>query len=499
MTEDDARNLLLVRAVELADREEALLTREDREQANAAARAGDHRGAGDERRYLARRANFAAGRLGTRKPRVAKLIAHTRWPTWLNWAVPLAALVLGLLTNEIDSSKRLNIIAFPLIGMFAWNLAVYASIAAQPIVRAARSPAARSPGGGWLARIAGFGQRKLDGQDPLTRALTRFAADWAVASRRLTGLRGARTLHLGAALFAAGVIAGMYWRALGIEYRAGWESTFLGPGAVHGLLTVLLAPASALTGIGLPDLPRIAAIRWTSPIAGGENAAPWIHMYAATAAGFVILPRLVLAGWSALGVFRLRRAFPVPGREDFYVRRLLRAAGGTPGEVRVTPYAYTPAGEARHRLEALLGNALGQGARIAFDTPAAYGSEEGWLAGASLSPATDHHLVLFNLASTPERENHGAFVAGLAARLAEARTGTALAVMLDEAGYRRRLGAQAGAEERLEQRRATWRQALAPVVPFALDLDTVEPDDAAFLARLEAALIGDAELAEVRR
>lgn len=506
MTEDDARNLLLVRAVEIEDRDEALLTREDRIQANAAglaASSGQRDGKRADERFLAGRSGFAATRLTTRHPLAATVLRHSRWPAWLGWAVPLAALVLGLFTNEIGSGKRLNIIAFPLIGMFAWNLAVYLALAAQTVLAPFRRGRRRSDDGravreGWLARLAALGRRRIAGQDSLSRALARFAEDWGRASARIGRVRGAAILHLGAALFAVGVIAGMYLRGLGVEYRAGWESTFLGPAAVHGLVTTLLAPASALTGVPLPDVERIADLRWPGPIGGGENATPWIHLFAVTSAAIIVVPRLLLASLTALNAARLRRTFPVPGREDFYVRRLLRSVRGGASEVRVTPYAFTPGAEARRNLATLLERALGEGARVGFDAPVPYGGEEAWLAGASLAPATDHHLVLFNLSSTPEQENHGAFVADLARRLAEARHGTALGVVLDDSAYRQRLGTQAGAQERLDARLAAWRGVLAPRIPLMLDLHGETGGDAAVARRLEAALIADPELATVR-
>jgi len=289
----------------------------------------------------------------------------------------------------------------------------------------------------------------------------------------------------------------MYLRALGIEYRAGWESTFLDAGAVHGLVSTLLGPASALTQVPLPDTARIAAIRWDGPIGGGEIAGPWMHLYAATAAGFVIIPRLALAAWSHIRVLHLARRSPVPGREDFYLRRLLRGAQGLTTQVRVTPYAFTPGSEAKQRLVGLLEGAFGENVSVQFDAPAEYGSEDRWLKEAAFSPAIDHHIVMFNLASTPEIENHGSFAVGLRQRLADEKTGTAVALLLDEGNYRERLGHGAGSYDRLNSRRAAWQQALSPAAPLGVDLNTDAEDDAT-IARLEAGLLHDATLEQAR-
>ena len=50
-------------------------------------------------------------------------------------------------------------------------------------------------------------------------------------------LHAQRLFHLGAAVLAIGLIAGLYVRALALRYEAGWESTLLGPPEAHALLT----------------------------------------------------------------------------------------------------------------------------------------------------------------------------------------------------------------------------------------------------------------------
>jgi hypothetical protein len=70
-------------------------------------------------------------------------------------------------------------------------------------------------------------------------------------------------------------------------------------------------------------------------------------------------------------------------------------------------------------------------------------------------------IILFNLSSTPEAENHGALAAGIRRRLARERSGARLAALLDETPYRQRLGAQSDAEHRLQTRRAEWERVLA--------------------------------------
>ncbi len=502
MNETDARRLLLVRAVETEDQSEALLTREDRQQATSFAlgegRSGGSGTSGPDRRrtdenFLARRSQFAFGRLATRFPAVAQACRAAHWPPWLNWLLPLVALLIGLATNEIDSGQRLNIIAFPLVGMIAWNLAVYGLLAAAFVGRLARGRGPARPG--FLARLAeraaAPARSRLDGQQPLGHALARFARDWAHHSARLTRARASRTLHLSAAALAAGVLMSMYLRALGLEYRAGWESTFIGPHGLQAILSLVLGPASALTGIPLPGLEQLEALRWTER-SRGENAGPWIHLYATTAFLFIIGPRLLLSLWSAARAHRLRRQFPVPGRDDFYVRRLLRNAAGSGAEVRIIPYSFHPPDGGRRALQRLLSDVLGDGTRTTIEAPIAYGTEDEWLSRAAFSPDTDYLVLLFNLSATPEAENHGAFVAGIKRRLAEG--GTGLAALLDESAYRQRLAGQAGAEARIETRRAAWEKVLGQhgVRPLSIDLEAGDAPN--LVQRLEGALMQTSNL-----
>ena len=491
MKEEDARNFLLVRAIESEDTSEALLTREDRQAATAAALADTGlAGRRGDQRFLATRSAFALTRLTARFPAIAHAARATRWPSWVNWAIPLAAFAIGIATNEIDGGKRLNIIAFPLFGVIAWNLAVYVLIALHA---AGRLVTRRGQGDtpSWTtrlaARIAGVARRYQDPHQPVGRAIARFAREWSNYAGALTYARASRVLHLAAAALAAGILAGMYLRALGIEYRAGWESTFIGAETLHWLLGGLLAPATMLTGIAVPDATGLAALRWGLP-ANGENAGPWIHLFATTAALFVIVPRLVLAAWSAVSAARLGHFFAVPGREDFYVRRLLRDAAGGGNRVRVVPYGFTPPDGQRRVLDRMLTATFGDGTRISTDPAIAYGEEEEWLGRTSPREEDDYLMILFNLASTPEAENQGALVAGVKKSLDERHGGTGFAVILDETAYRQRLAGQAGAEDRIETRRLAWERMLAPSVakPIGVDLgDEASPEQ---IRRLEVAL-----------
>ncbi len=494
MTEDEARYVELVRAVELEDREASLLTVEDRAQSESRARAATAavKGRRSDDAFIAARAGFASTRLTTRHPGIAGLLRRSHWPRWLGIALPLLALVAGFVANEFGTGKRLDLLAVPLLGTIAWNLLIYIWLLLALFRRSAgdgRDPLYRA-----LLRVRGFGRGRAEHGTAIQRVGSNFESRWASASAPLTGARIERTLHLSAALFAVGLIGGIYLRALVIEYRAGWESTFLGPAAVQALLSAVLGPASAVTGVGLPGTAGIEAMRWTGPDTGGVNAAPWIYLYTATVFGLVILPRLLLGLGQGARALRLSRRFPVPGREDFYIRRLLRDAHGAPGKVRITPYAYRPGEETRRRLSKALRDGLGDGAEVRFDEPIDYGEEDIWLGQHVGDPEEDYHILLFTLSATPEEENHGALAKALADRLKANRLGTILAAVIDETPFRAHFAGQSGLDERIASRLDGWRKALAGarIMPFGLDLSSEANEGLAH--RIESALMPDAAM-----
>ncbi|MFC7536255.1 hypothetical protein ACFQPG_02620 [Sphingomonas sp. GCM10030256] len=482
VNEDEARQTLLVRAVEIEDGEALVLTSDDRHYATAIALIerplGDDRSGRDTAAFLSRRAELATGRLTARYPHLHRVLALARWPRWLSWTVPLAALLIGLASNVVQG-RQLNIVAFPLLGMLVWNLAVYLWLAVSALRRllAAKN---RTPHP-LLARFERWVRPAtggLVGQPTLERGVTRFARDWSLAAAPLTRARASRTLHLGAALFAIGLLAGMLFRArYTADYTAGWAGTWAGAEQeVEWLLDVILGPASLLTGIALPSAARLAELR-----GGAENAGPWLILWAVTALLVVIVPRVVLALVGAARAAMLKRRMAVPGTEDFYVRTLLRNALGQSGRARVIPYATEPTSDARDRLKRLLGQALGERTKVEIDEPVPYGSEDEWLQrhGQELRDA-DHLILLFGLSSTPEAENHGAFATGV---MRTVGAGGRVTMLIDDSAYRQRLRGQPSAERRLGERLHAWKAVLAPTAAEPV-LVSLEPGEEEVGARL---------------
>ena len=182
LNEEGARDVLLVRAIETEDVSAVVLTREDRAHAGAAALGGSSlAGVNDARAtaaYLKRRAEVALERLGSRYPAIERVRTLSGWPPVLGWVLPVAALVAGLAANSFEN-RQLNILAFPLLGMLAWNVIVYVSLIIAILRRARRRADASShPLIGalvWLTRPA---RAFLVSHPALERAVTRFAWIW---------------------------------------------------------------------------------------------------------------------------------------------------------------------------------------------------------------------------------------------------------------------------------------------------------------------------------
>lgn len=479
MNENTARDVLLVRAIETADAGERILSADDRRHATRTAAELARWDASAQRRppsselFLARRAELLIKRIAERQPAIARGARVLAWRPWIAALFPLAAFAVGFGIEHIADRQHVNVLAFPLFAIVAWNLVVYPLLALQGLF-------GRSQRGGLRRGIAAISQRALRaGAGPLADAVAAFGAEWAKLIAPLTAARVARVLHLAAALLAAGAIAGMYLRGLVLEYRAGWESTFLDAPAVHAILSFFLSPAASVLGMQFPTVDQIAAIRF-GPTSHGESAARWIHWYAITVGAVVILPRLVL--WLVASLRERWLAHRMPLDLDApYFRRLIGPFTRGAVRLRVVPYSYSVDETSTTGLRAVAQRLLGEDAELMLAPAVAYGDEQG--AGRGIVP-TDPQvpmtIALFSLAATPESENHGAFVTALRTALAQGRS--RCAAIVDESGYRRRLGAQAA--DRLAERRQAW-QAFGAAHDLALVCVDLEAPN---LAQVEQAL-----------
>ncbi|MEO7150946.1 MAG: DUF2868 domain-containing protein [Burkholderiaceae bacterium] len=318
MNEAAARQVLLVRALESTPG--APWSPADRDWADAQACRAGPADAGTET-LIAARAARAVERLASRDPSLAAWLAWTAAPAWATTVVIGLAALLGLASDALGAARRVDLLAPPLLALMGWNLIVYAVLALSALRRTPDRPGPLRSA--LLAALQRLGGRLVGGRR--TPARMTFVADWMKLGRPLHQARIARALHLAAAAFALGALASLYARGLAFEYSAGWDSTFLDAAGVRRLLAVVLWPASALAGFTLPDVPTLAALRYSA--GPGENAARWIHAHAIGVVAVVVLPRLLLAtaaGWRAA---RTARNLPLALDGSYFDALAQRLAG----------------------------------------------------------------------------------------------------------------------------------------------------------------------------
>ncbi len=469
------KRLLLVQAIEEQDRSGAILPLADRERATREILRNQSGGAAALLEAQAGRKLLSAGhrravhlveQLAERYPVVRTLETRQLWPGWATPALLVLAFLVGLGLSALDGSKRINILAFPFLGVIAWNLLVYLGLAVFAARRVAGRAEARGGADSWAGRllarrIAPLVKRTGKVHSQLGDALGRYLREWATVASPMLFVAGRRAFHLGAAVVALGLIAGLYLQGVVLQYQAGWESTFLGPEQVRKVLQVVYGPVAGWSGIPLPATAEdVAALRWT-PEGGGGDAAPWMHLIALSLAAYVVVPRLVLALLSSLNLARLRRTARPPESLVPYLRSTFGAEPGAQRAaiVSVTPYACDLPADAGTALERFLRGSENEELSVDLRSPLRYGEED--QATATLDSGAHRvsreHALVFSLAATPEEENHGAVLAAARDSAARARPAVKLRVLIDESHLLSRFGGDASLRQRLDERRRLWR------------------------------------------
>lgn len=452
MNEQVARNVVLVRAIETVDQKYEILSQDDRMYASRSAKelaqwqASDAKAPVTPDHFLQQRSEQIVKRISERIPGFAVFVKRRHGLGAMASLLPLLALILGAGLDRISDPHRVDLLSAPLLLIIGWNLLVYLALLVYPLLPA-RTP--RRPDAGWIGKLA-VGKAALPRKLPhtLSAALFSFMAEWALLSATLSKARLARTIHLSAAMFALGAMLSLYVRGVLSLYAAGWESTFLDATQVHALLSVLFAPAVAVFPLSAFSVADIEALRFGAgslPAAGAR----WVHLYAATLLLLVVLPRLVLAAVASWSASRLVKKFPLD-LEQPYFRKLGEKLTGTAGTLRVLPYSFTVDAARAAGLVLIAAQLVGENAHLALQPPLAYGEEmPAMLHGASSGDEkTTLTAALFNLAATPEKENHGAFLDYLLHHSARGLT-----VLIDESAYLERVD-----KVRLAERIALWRE-----------------------------------------
>ena len=345
-------------------------------------------------------------------PALERLLHPPRWRGPVVAVAVAAAAVSGALTNALGPARHVSVLAFPLAGILAWNLLVYAALVARTAARARgrRSPTGRlGRAGGWLegAWLAGLARRLgVAARSALVADAVRgFARLWLPTAAPLIAARVQIVLHLAALAVALGALAGMYVSGIALEYRATWETTWLDARAVQRYLDTLLGPAARVLVAPVPD---VALLRGPT---GEGPAAPWIHLWAATLVLVVVIPRAALALVDAAIGGRLARWLPVE-IDVGYARRALHSGRGVATRVEVVYYSCAPGTPLRERLHTTLQEEAGARAAVRDAAQLEYGDApivSSW----RVARSSGLIVVVFPLAQTPEADVHGEFVEGL--------------------------------------------------------------------------------------
>jgi hypothetical protein len=458
MDEQVARKVVLARAIETEDAERQILSDDDRMYATRSARelaqwqAADSKSPLTQDHFLEQRAELILKRLGERMPAFAAFLRRRAGLPALSLAMPLLALLAGAGLDRIADPHRVDLLSAPLLFIIGWNLLVYLAMLVWALLPSKKT----SPAGSSLLQRLSVGKAALPRKLPATlaAALTRFLEEWAKLSYGLTRARLSWIVHLSAACFALGAILSLYARGLLTEYVAGWESTFLDASQVHTLLSTLFHPALfvfPLQGFSLAD---IEALRFSlAPHVGG--GARWVHLYAATLLLVVIAPRLVLAAVAGWRANRLSKNFPLDLAQPYFRKLGDQIGAGAAAVLRVFPYSFTIDQPRDNGLAAIAAMTLGERVRVMLRPSSPYGEDpqESLLDARLDDSSVTVTAALFNLAATPEKENHGAFLDYLAQH-----SPRGVAVLIDESGLVERAAGQAGSDARIAERMALWRQ-----------------------------------------
>jgi hypothetical protein len=474
MDEQVARDVVLVRAIESADRERKILSDDDRMYASRSANelaqwdAADRKSALTTELFLQKRAEQVLKKIAERTPAFATVVARRNWPRKLGIGLPLLALLAGALVDRIADPHRVDLLSAPLLLIILWNLLVYAGLLLWPAIRFAVRQAVPSSrartNAGLLERLANpriAAPRKLP--QALAAALSKFSAEWVALSAALTTARAKRIVHFSAAGFALGAVISLYLRGILAQYQAGWESTFLDAQQVHAVLSVLFMPAIALLHLPGFSIADVKALQF-SPAGSPGSGALWVHLYAATLFLLVILPRTGLAFVARWKEKKLAAHFPLDLGQPYFRKLTEKIGPAAPAVLRVFPYSFSIDEVRDKNLAVVAKMLLGEQARVMLRPSTSYGEEPSEAQKTQKAGPLDeadiaHTVALFNLSATPEKENHGAFLDHLD-HLNQLGAGAArgISVLIDESAYLERVGTQPGGPARVRERIALWRQ-----------------------------------------
>lgn len=454
----DIRNIVIAQALEESDSGGRLISDSEKRRADASAGAPLPNDSGIARQdaFLAKR---AASVIGTIEPRLEGDRAWLRLSPFRSkfglFAVIIVVLagIVGYLTNELGSKKTINILQFPLIGILVWNLLVYLGELFLIFTRSG----ATSGFSGLICKVLfppPIGLKKEQQESGLEfRGRALYHSRWRQINIPSLSARLKATLHITALIFAAAAVAGMYVKGIAKEYNANWESTFFERGEqLKPFLDVVFKPAEIITKEDLPSAAKLDELRSSE----GENAARWIHWYAATIGLFVLIPRMLLAVFWHFKSLRLDRTLPFREISPSYYERVLALATGDSLGIGIVPYAHKAGDNVVQGIRTYMEDIFKRPVSINWLDTIVFGDED----DAELKIAANlQPMLLFNFASTPERETHLALYKRLTEDLPE--NSRPFQIVLDCEAFDRKSESFNDADERRATRLKAWTNLFA--------------------------------------
>ena len=470
MNVDNARRILLIRAIEENDPDGEILNRVARERATIESRSGSENSDSElavAEKILSQRAEILCRQVESSHPRMSSVFrgVASGLSSWLPVAAVVAVwLVISAVSKGVWApGNSINILVVPLLVLFLWNVcivvinilfALCAVLSSKPRTHGLLAALSDSIDHLRLGRLAErLAASRKDDFERWRTILAQFSSSWATLVRPLHGARVRCALHVGACALVAGEFLYVYVKGVNVEFVATWESTWLSAQATHDVLTVLLWPAWWLLGDAIPSANEIKVLKEAEP-----NAAFWINLYLVQACVIVFVPRVVLAAIELRRIRRLERSLPLVVDRDRYYLNLVQVDRGSHTIARVLPYSFHPSSKSRDAIHTLLKDDLGYSAHVEIAEPVSYGTVE--LANHDDTSNTDDHsrcwVILFNLAQTPEHEVQGQFISSVIQAAQRSSKQDRVAVLVDDSAYRERLAGEPEIESRIADRQLAW-------------------------------------------
>ena len=351
----------------------------------------------------------------------------------------------GVALSALDGTRRINVLAFPVLGVVAWNFAIVRSDLCRVDAGAARANPAPA--------------RARNARAP--RDESRVAAGGEVRRLQCAARRGPRPLHARLVRGGAAAAGGARRAAAPSVGGGGRHRPHRGPLRARHRVRLprglgkhvprRLAGARAALGHLRAGVARDRHCRFPTRPRSRRFAGRTPRVASARRRGFTSsrrrwrsssccrASRSSLAG--TLFITRWSHRAPLPASLAAYFRGAFGALGGSIGRglATVVPYAYEPSADARAGLRALLPRALGESLTLDSRAAVRYGEEEEFVRELEAAGKADVVVLLFNLAATPEEENHGDVIAGVRDWLAARQPRPQLLVLVDEGPYAERM------------------------------------------------------------